>query len=134
VVTVNARPEQQSGQITSFALNADDIGRVYRRHGFASRVTQIFANTLDVDLSRYVGIGSADLAIIDACHDVRFVENDFLEVAPFIRCGGMVLLHDTHASMSEHLWGSYVACVRLRRHGYDIRHVKNTWWGVWRKR
>ena len=30
-----------------------------------------------------------------------------------------------------HLWGSYRACMVLRRRGFDIRHIKNTWWGVW---
>jgi predicted O-methyltransferase YrrM len=133
VVTVNALLEQQTGETTTFALGQHEIGRVYRQHGFDGRVMQVFQNTLNLDLSAHVALGTADLAIVDACHDPNFVENDFLKVAPYVRAGGIVLLHDTDPSMSDHLWGSYVACVRLRRRGYDIGHVRNTWWGIWSK-
>lgn len=133
VITVNSLPEQQTGETTTFSLDDSEIGRVYRRHGYAGRVVQVLQNTLTLDLSMHAVVGSADLAIVDACHDRRFVENDFLKVAPYVRPGGIVLLHDTDASMEHHLWGSYVACVSLRRRGYDVRHVQGTWWGIWRK-
>lgn len=133
VITVNSLPEQQTGETTTFSLNDSEIGRVYRRFGYAGRVVQVFQNTLTLDLSMHTPIASADLAIVDACHDRRFVENDFLKVAPYVKPGGIVLLHDTDASMEHHLWGSYLACVTLRRRGYDVRHVQGTWWGIWRK-
>jgi hypothetical protein len=133
VVTVNAVAEEQTGEAITFSLAPQDIGRVYRQHGFGGRVMQLLQNTLQLDLSAHVAEGSVDLAIIDACHDAAFVENDFRKVSPYVRSGGMVLLHDTHPSMQGHLWGSYLACVRLRRRGYDIQHVKDTWWGIWRK-
>lgn len=131
VYTVNALPEQISGETITFALTKEEIGRVYRSAGFADRVQQIYANTLELDLSPYLEPGTVDLAIIDACHDTDFVLNDFLKTAPNMKPGGMVLLHDTHPSMEEHLLGSYRACMCLRRQGYDVRHLKNTWWGVW---
>lgn len=133
VITVNSLPEHQTGETTTFSLDNSEIGRVYRLHGYARRVIQVLQNTLTLDLSGHAPKGSADLAIVDACHDRRFVENDFLKVVPYVRPGGVVLLHDTDASMEHHLWGSYVACVALRRRGYDVRHVKGTWWGMWRK-
>jgi predicted O-methyltransferase YrrM len=133
VVTVNAPVEEQSGETTTFELATHDIGRVYRNYGFAARVTQLFQNTLELDLSAHVALGTVDLAIVDACHDAEFVANDFLKIEPYVRSGGVVLLHDTHPEMSGHLWGSYVACVGLRRRGYDIRHIEETWWGIWRK-
>jgi hypothetical protein len=86
---------------------------------------------MQLDLAPYLAHSSVDLAIVDACHDCEYVINDFLKVVPYIRPGGMVLLHDTHPSLSLHLWGSYRACMVLRQRGFDICHIKDTWWGVW---
>ncbi|MGI0060808.1 MAG: class I SAM-dependent methyltransferase, partial [Nitrosotalea sp.] len=132
VYTVNALLEDQTGGITTFGLTKDEIGRVYREYGYGSRVVQIYENTLKMDLSRYLHRGQVDFAIIDACHDPDFVINDFLKITPFLKENALVFFHDTHPSMKKHLWGSYSACVRLRFKGYDIRHLKGTWWGVWR--
>ena len=131
VVTVNALAEQISGQTTTYDLSKGEIGRVYRRYGFSDRVVQVWANTLQLDLSPYLAESSVDLAIVDACHDCEYVINDFLKVVPSMRPGGMVLAHDTHPSLSRHLWRSYRACMILRRRGFDIRHIQDTWWGVW---
>jgi len=133
ILTVNALPEQISGEHVTEVLAQEDIGRVYRDAGFAERVTQIFANTLDLALDEYSEPNSIDMAIIDACHDTDFVIHDFELVAPFVRPDGFVLLHDTHPSMERHLGSSYRACMALRREGYDIRHVRGTWWAVWKK-
>jgi predicted O-methyltransferase YrrM len=133
VVTVNAPAEAQTGNFITFSLAQDDIGRVYRKHGFAPRVRQVFQNTLQLDLDAVVQPGTADAAIIDACHDTDFVLNDFHKVNKYIRGGGLVFLHDTHPSEKEHLLGSAVACMKLRRQGFDISHVRDTWWGIWRK-
>ncbi len=133
VYTINAAPEQLSGKVVTFTLSRQDIGRVYRAHGFSDRVTQIFANTLSVNLQSYLRDQSVDLAIIDACHDTPFVINDFKKVEPYVRRGGIVMFHDTHPSRIDHLFGSYDACVCLRKLGYDILHLQDTWWGIWRK-
>lgn len=132
VYTVNAPAELQTGSQITYELKRDEIGRVYRRFGFEGRVTQIFENTLDLDLSRFFDDACVDLAIIDACHDTPYVINDFMKVQPFVREGGMVLFHDTHPSMVGHLVGSYTACMMLRKGGFDIRHVSNSWWAIWR--
>ena len=131
VVTVNALPEQLTGEVVTFALEREHIGRVYRNHGFADRVTQIYANTLQFRPNEHLEPGTVDLAVIDACHDFEYVRADFLAVAPMMRPGGMVLLHDTHPSRAGHLRESYDACVWLRGQGFDIRHIRGTWWGCW---
>lgn len=131
IYTVNALAEQQTGNMATYELNQDEIGRVYRAHGYESRVIQILQNTMDLDLSGHLDGPIVDLAIIDACHDTDYVVNDFLKVQPFIRPNGIVLLHDTHPSMNDHLEGSYVACMKLRRKKYDVHHIKNTWWAIW---
>ena len=133
VYTVNALLEQISGQFIAFALPRDEIGRVYRAHGFADRVVQIYANTWDLDVTSHVPPGSIYLAIIDACHDPEFVVNDFLCVLPALHETAIVLFHDTHPSMGKHLRGSYIACMYLRKLGYDVRHIAHTWWGVWQR-
>jgi len=132
VYTVNAPVEEQTGVLTSFDLTKEQIGRVYRAHGFAPRVVQIYADTMRMDLSPHFPKPVVELAIIDACHDTEYVINDFRKVQPFVIPGGLVLFHDTFPSLyTSHLDGSYRACLELRRQGHDIRHLKNTWWGVW---
>lgn len=133
VYTVNAPAELQTGKIVTFKLSRDDIGRVYRAHGYSHQVTQIFENTLDLDLSRLFCEAVVDLAIIDACHDTEYVQSDFCKIAPYMRAEGTVLFHDTHPSMVGHLEGSYQACVRLRRAGFSIRHLRGTWWAIWKR-
>jgi hypothetical protein len=129
--TVNASVSLQSGVNVTFRLTEEDIGRVYRAHGFQHRVRQVFCNTLDLDLGQWVKPRSVDLAIVDACHDTAYVLNDFLKVKPFVRDGGIMLLHDTGRKLWQHLAGSYLGCLRLRRKGYDIRHIRGTWWAYW---
>jgi predicted O-methyltransferase YrrM len=131
IFTVNAPASEQTGKLTTYSLTADEIGSVYRKYGYSNRITQILANTLDLDLSPYLPKQSVDLAIIDACHDTNYVINDFHKVYPYIKSGGIVLFHDTHSSMNAHLIGSYRACMHLRKNGFDIRHIEETWWGVW---
>jgi predicted O-methyltransferase YrrM len=132
VYTVNAPVEEQTGVITTYELTSQEIGRVYREHGFSDRVVQIFENTLKLDLSKYLPEPFIDLAIIDACHDTDYVINDFHKVRPYVRRGGIVLFHDTYPSpFPTHLDGSYEACLKLRGEGYDIGRIENSWWGVW---
>jgi predicted O-methyltransferase YrrM len=135
VYTVNALPEQISGNSVTFvtALQKHEIGRVYRDSGFSDRVVQIFENTLSLDYTRYIDGKTVDLVIIDACHDYDYVLNDFFQIQPVLKFGAVVLFHDTSPIMKMHLASSYWACMHLRRKGYDIRHIKDTWWGYWVK-
>jgi predicted O-methyltransferase YrrM len=133
VYTVNAPAELQTGASITFELSASEIGRVYRDHGYGGRVTQILQNSLDLNLGDILPGPVVDLAIIDACHDFEYVINDFNKIHPFVSPAGIVLFHDTHPSMTKHLEGSYLACVSLRAHGIDVRHIDGTWWGIWKR-
>ena len=128
---MNSPVESQSGTVVTYELTEDEIGQVYRNHGFADRVVQIFENTLDLNLSEYFQDPVVSLAIIDACHDTDYVVNDFFKVKGFVSSQGVVLFHDTHPSMKGHLLGSYMACMKLRRLGYDIRYINDTWLSIW---
>ncbi len=134
VYTVNALPEQIQGRLMTFALAREDIGSVYRKNGFADRVTQIYENTWKLDLSRYLPRHSIDFAIVDACHDADFEVNDFLCVLPMLNENATVLFHDIHPSMWKLLGDGYIAGMYLRKMGYDVRHLKETWWAVWQAR
>ena len=134
VYTVNAPVQLQTGKIVTYELSIQDIGRVYKTYGFANRVVQIYENTLDLNLGEFLADRVVDLAIIDACHDTDYVINDFFKVERFVKPRGIILLHDTHPSMEEHLACSYIACARLRRRGFDIKHIENTWWDFWENR
>ena len=129
-VTVNAPIEDQSGRVITYELSRRQIGVVYRESGFEQRVKQVYANTLSMDLSEHL-VDPVDLAIVDACHDQEFVINDFKKCLPHMSKTGIVVFHDTHPSRMEHLNGSYDACLRLRKLGHDVRHVRGTWWGIW---
>ena len=134
IYTVNAPAEEQTGDLVTFELTRAEVGRVYRNNGFNDRVVQIFKNTLDLDFSENFPEPMIDLAIVDACHDTDFVLNDFHKVQPYIKPGGIVVLHDTDPSMWQHLHGSYIACMKLREQGFDIRQLRTTWWGVWQNK
>ena len=133
IVTVNAPVETQTGNVVTYQISRQEIGRVYRKWGFHDRVTQVFANTLSLNLGKILSQESADAAIVDACHDTEYVINDFYKVEPYVRTGGIILFHDVHPSRTGHLNGAYCACVELRRRGYSISHISGTWWGLYVK-
>lgn len=130
IYTVNALPEQLSGEVTTFSLSKNEIGRVYRKYDLKN-ITQIYENTLSMNLEKYIQKKSIDFAIIDACHDKEYVINDFLKIKPYLNIGATVVLHDTHPSREGHLIGSYDACIWLKLKGYNIKRIKDTWWGIY---
>jgi SAM-dependent methyltransferase len=133
VFTVNALPEQISGDAITFALTKEEIGEVYRQNNFTARVEQIYANTLTMDLSTY-NLPFMDLIIIDACHDFDFVINDFTKVKPYLRPGGIIVFHDTYPPRPRgHLGQSTWAAMTLRSRGFDIYHIHESWWGIWQR-
>jgi predicted O-methyltransferase YrrM len=131
VVTVNAPQEALSGNLVTYRLNRKEIGRVYQKYGYRRRVTQLLVNSLHLDLGAHLTPGEIDLAVIDGCHDIEFVINDFNKVRRFVAPGGAILLHDTNPSQRGHLAESYRACLLLRKQGFDIKWIKGTWWGYW---
>ncbi|MBN1980610.1 MAG: class I SAM-dependent methyltransferase [Chitinivibrionales bacterium] len=131
IYTVNALPEQIGGKAITFALSKAEIGSVYRKYGYQDRIIQIYENTLNFDHSAYFPQPVVDFAVIDACHDYEFIINDFFKVLPCLKPGACLFMHDMHPSMKRHLGPSYFAGMRLRRLGFDIQHIHDTWWGYW---
>lgn len=131
VFTVNALPDQITGKNISRTLDREQIGLVYRKYGFNNRVSQIYANTKNLVVSDYLSPHSVDFAIVDACHDIEYVIGDFYRVLPALHESSIVVFHDVHSSLEGHLISSYLACMYLRRNGFNIGHLTNTWWGIW---
>ena len=129
MITVKCPRRAAIWQHRDLSVNRREIGRVYRKHGFESRVRQLFQNTLSLNLSEHTPTASIDLGRIDACHDTEFVLNDFYKIRDFVRPDGIVLFHDTHPSQNGHLAGSYRACLLLRKAGFDVKWIEDTWWG-----
>jgi len=129
--TVNALPQQIDGNIITFTLPREEIGKVYRTNGFQDRVFQIYENTRNLNILNYVNPKSIDFAIIDACHDMEFVINDFLKVYPALSDQAVVLFHDTLPAYEHHYLDSYLGCMYLRRQGFNIKHINDSSWGYW---
>lgn len=132
ILTVNALPHQIEGKGTTFSLSKDEIGSVYKKHGFEKRVRQIYMNTKNLSILDFVEQGAVDFAIIDACHDSEFVVNDFLRIFPSLSNNAVVLFHDTNPSLNLHLIDSYIGCMYLRKKGFDVKYFENSSWGFWR--
>jgi len=133
VVTVNALSTDTSGTLRTMDLEKSEIGHVYREKGYSDRVTQIFTDSLDLIIEKYAKKNQFDLAVIDACHDYEYVLNDFFVIEPLVADNGYVLFHDCHPSAIGHLDSVWKACCHLSKAGYDIAHVKGTWWAIWVK-
>lgn len=133
IYTVNAKPENMSGVLTSFSLTKQDIGCVYKNSHLSGQVHQILENTLDLNLEPILSGANVDFGIVDACHDAEYVVNDFAKIVQFTSDKAIIILHDTHPSMKDHTHGSYTGCMYLRREGYDVRYLRNTFWGIWCK-
>lgn len=131
VYTVNALPEQIEGNIITFTLNKEEIGKVYKERGFENRVVQIYENTKNLDILDFVPPKRIDFAFLDACHDAEFVVNDFIKILPALSEQATVLLHDTFPSVEHYYLDSYLGCMYLRRIGYNIKHIENSSWGYW---
>ena len=124
-------PDQISGRVTTYSLTSDEIGSVYKTHGFSQRVTQVYEDTKKMNLKKIIPEKSIDFAIVDACHDSDYVLNDFQKLMPFMAKGSIVMLHDTHPSMEKHYIDSYIACMYLRKLGFNIKYIKTSSWAIW---
>jgi len=135
VYTINALPEQLEGTITTLSLTKDEVGCVFREKGFSDRVTQIYLNSWEMDLSQHLPDGIVDFAIIDGCHDTEFVINDFICIKPYLSQEAIVMFHDIGQSkldpMYSHLDEGYLACMYLRKIGFNVNKLNDTWWGIW---
>ena len=130
VTTLNAVEGDTTGKYRTYDFDENSIGQIYRKYGYSDRVTQVFSDSLEF-VPETIADEGYDLVIIDACHDFEYVLSDFLSIFQLVNKNGYVLFHDCDPSMVGHLEGPWRACTHLRHAGFNIRHVENTWWGIW---
>jgi predicted O-methyltransferase YrrM len=73
-------------------FDARDIGWVYRSSPALHKVTQLRADSLTFDASRWYQ--SADLVLVDGCHDYPHGFADTITALQIVRPGGIVLWDD----------------------------------------
>lgn len=133
VTTLNAAENNTSGTHRTYDIQKNVIGHVYRTHGYGSRVQQIIDDSLFVSFDDHFSEPVFDLVIIDACHDYEYVLNDFLKIVDRVVSGGWVIFHDCAPDRGGHVRQVWDACNSLCSAGFDIKHIRNSWWGVWQK-
>jgi len=133
VVTLNAVVANTSGDHRTYDLAKEEIGGVYKKYSYQDRVQQIYCDSMNFVPEANTN-AKFDLVIIDACHDFEHVLNDFLSIYHLLNPGGYVLFHDCDKSMLGHLEGCWRACTHLRKAGFNIKKVRDTWWALWSPR
>jgi hypothetical protein len=69
------------------------IGHRYRRAGYSARVTQVYCDSRDWDVSEF-SPGFFDTALIDGGHSEEVVMSDTRKALALVRQGGVILWHD----------------------------------------
>lgn len=100
IVTLDLPPDFEAGMQDTLAhsdvhLNLtprDRLGRQFRDHTLASRITQVFGDSAEVDWTTLGG--PFDLVFIDGCHSEIYVRSDTLNALKVLAPGGMILWHD----------------------------------------
>jgi hypothetical protein len=134
--TINIPPDQalsgEGGKLTTYAPSNDEIGNAYKERGFKN-INQILANTA----TWKPNIGQIDIAVIDGCHDTRFVINDTKKVMPFMRKSSFILWHDFNLDIvKRHSWIDKVCfgiemLYRQEILNKPIFHIKDSWVGIY---
>jgi len=136
IYTINIPPEEitsgAGGELTTVALEREKIGAYYRKRNMTN-ITQILANT-----ARWQpDIGPIDVALIDGCHDTRFVYNDTVKVLKQMKPGSFVIWHDFNLSLVNKYEWIYTVCLGVERLIADrllkgqIFHVRDSWMAVY---
>jgi predicted O-methyltransferase YrrM len=69
------------------------IGRIYREKGLGNRVSQIYCDSREWDISNYPP-DFFDSVLIDGGHQTEIVINDSRKALQILRSGGLIIWHD----------------------------------------
>lgn len=129
IITVNALPDQIKGRNITSAFSKDEIGRVFRDKPEAERIRQVYADSKNLT-KKELGLKSAELVIIDGCHDFDYVISDFAVALRMLPATNSVIL--IHDALPTGLFPEvHDACIRLREKGHDIRAIEGTSWAMY---
>lgn len=130
IVTVNPDAQETRGRNITFRLEREEIGRVFRSHPDESaNITQVYSDS-KLLTKKMTGLKSAELVIIDGCHDFDYVISDFafaLRMLP--STNSVILLHDAlRYGVAPEV---HDAILHLREKGHDIRLIEGTSWAMY---
>ncbi|ANE50020.1 class I SAM-dependent methyltransferase [Flavisolibacter tropicus] len=136
IYTVNIPPEEikQGGKLVTYAPDREEIGSAFKETPFSKNIHQIYANTAYWEPN----IGTIDFAIIDGCHDTKFVYNDTKKILKHAKKGSFILWHDFNPSLVKKFNWIHTVCKgvdQLCRDGLitdRIYHIKDSWVGIYR--
>ena len=92
VYTVNALPEQISGNFVTHAMKKEQIGSYLLQKGIRNYV-QIYENSMSWKLPSEF-LNSMNVVFIDGCHDTEFVYRDSYNTWDSLKNGGFMIWHD----------------------------------------
>jgi hypothetical protein len=122
VVTLNLPPDYLDGK-TAALIDEQLSGKVesgyrWRGHPEASRIRQVFGNSLEYDFAQWK---PTDLAFIDGGHEESIAHSDSLNVMQIIdQTNGTILWHDGTR------YGVKLALEKLRAQGHKIYLIAGT--------
>jgi predicted O-methyltransferase YrrM len=135
VHTVNIPPEEirSGGEFVTGALQREEIGSFCREQGL-SNVRQILANTAHWSPD----FGPIDVALVDGCHDAKFVVSDTCKILDRSRPGSLILWHDfslRHAAVYQWIAAVCDGVEWLYRKGRlrgPVLYLQDSWVGLYR--
>jgi hypothetical protein len=95
ITTVDLPPQtRRLAGGTEWERGIDDniIGERFRATAFAARITQVYCDTMTLDVAPVAG--KMDFVWVDACHEYDFVKNDSEKAFQMVKVGGVVAWHD----------------------------------------
>lgn len=136
VYTVNALPEQITGEAVTHALTKNQIGSYLVEKRIAN-FQQIYANSLTWEVTE--NIKNVSMTFIDGCHDEQYVCSDSKKVFNHIHKNGFIVWHDFNPTLrfsSRHAWinSSMTGVERFCREtgiNTQIYHLKDSWMGFY---
>jgi hypothetical protein len=135
IYTVNIPPEEikQGGKLVTYAPDRNEIGSAFKKTSYSKNIHQIYANTAFWEPN----IGTIDFAIIDGCHDTKFVYNDTKKILKHAQKGTFILWHDFNPSLVKKFNWIHSVCKGVDRLCQDglitgrILHIKDSWVGIY---
>jgi len=135
VFTLNALPEQISGNFVTHAIKKEGIGSYLRKMGIQNFV-QYYADSLSWVIPPE--IHDLSLVFIDGCHDTKYVYSDSKNTINRLKSGGFMIWHDFNPGLRGRFnWidacmtGALKFCEESGIE--EVYHLKDSWIGFWKK-
>ena len=132
IVTLDVPPdstdaaELEVGEIDHFlaqkqgAFNVE-VGSFFKSSPYAEKVTQIWGDSMKVDLSAYAG--AMDIVYVDAGHTYPYMKSDTENALKMIAPGGIIIWHDYNQVLHPDVT---LCLMEYAEQGIEVRHLRGT--------